>query len=121
MVNTSNKSVDEYISGFPENVRIVLEKLRQVIRDSAPEAKETISYGMPAFKLNGNLVYFAAWKNHIGFYGTPSVVAAFMEELAPYELSKGAIKFPLDKPVPYALVKKIVKFRVTENLRKSKK
>jgi uncharacterized protein YdhG (YjbR/CyaY superfamily) len=121
MNNTPNKSVDEYISMFPENVQVILKKLRLVIRDSAPGAKETISYGMPAFKLNGNLVFFAAWKSHIGFYGTPSVGVEFREELSSYERSKGTIKFTLDKPMPYALVENIVKFRVSENLRKSMK
>ncbi len=114
MVNNQYKTVDEYISGFPENVQAILEKLRRVIKESAPEAQETISYGMPAFKLKGNLVYFAAWKNHIGLYGASSAVDAFEKEQSPYEISKGTIRFPLDKPIPFELVAKIVKFRVNE-------
>jgi uncharacterized protein YdhG (YjbR/CyaY superfamily) len=110
------KSIDEYISEFPETIRNILEELRRAIRESAPKAEETISYGMPAFKLKGNLVYFAAHKNHIGFYPRgPSAIEAFKEELAPYKTSKGAIQFPFDKPIPFDLVKKIVKFRVKEN------
>lgn len=111
-------TIDEYISIFPENVQEILKKLRQAIRESAPKAKEAISYKIPTFKLNGNLVHFAAYKKHIGFYPTPSGIEAFKMELSPYEASKGTIKFPLDKPIPYELVKKIVKFRVKENLQK---
>ncbi len=115
------KTVDEYIAAFPKNVQSILQELRRVIRESAPEAQEAISYQMPAFKLNGNLVFFAAWKNHIGFYGaSPSVVEAFKEDLSNYEVTKGTIKFPLDKPIPYDLVKKIVRYRVKENLSKRK-
>ena len=116
------KTIDEYIATFPKNVQSILQELRQVIREAAPEAKEAISYQMPAFKLNGNLVYFAAWKNHIGFYGgTGEVVKTFKKELSNHEVSKGTIKFPLDKPIPYELVRKIVKYRVKENLDKKKK
>jgi len=111
--------MDEYISQFPQNVRGILEQLRKVIRESAPEAEETINYGIPTFRLNGNLVHFAAFKNHIGFYPTPSAVVAFKKELTPFKQAKGSIQFPLDKPIPFDLVKKIVKFRVKEN--KSKK
>jgi uncharacterized protein YdhG (YjbR/CyaY superfamily) len=114
MVNARFKSIDEYISAFPLDVQDILEKLRQVIREAAPEAKETISYAMPTFKLNGNLVHFAAYKNHIGFYPTPSAIVAFKKELSAYETSKGAIRFPLDKPLPYGLIEKMVKFRVNE-------
>jgi uncharacterized protein YdhG (YjbR/CyaY superfamily) len=113
-----SKNIDEYISAFPENLRSILQKLRQVIRESAPEAEEAISYQMPAFRLNGNLVYFAAFKNHIGFYPTSSGVEAFKKELSDYEVSKGTIRFPLDKPIPLDLVRKIVKYRVKENLDK---
>ena len=113
------KTMDEYISQFPQNVRGILEQLRKVIRESAPEAEETINYGIPTFRLNGNLVHFAAFKNHIGFYPTPSAVVAFKKELTPFKQAKGSIQFPLDKPIPFDLVKKIVKFRVKEN--KSKK
>ena len=107
--------MDEYISQFPKNVRGILEQLRKVIRESAPEAEETINYGIPTFRLNGNLVHFAAFKNHIGFYPTPSAVVAFKKELTPFKQAKGSIQFPLDKPIPFDLVKKIVKFRVKEN------
>jgi uncharacterized protein YdhG (YjbR/CyaY superfamily) len=121
MVNARFKSIDEYISAFPPGVQDILEKLRQVIRESAPEASEAISYGMPTFKLNGNLVHFAAFKNHIVFYPNPSAIAAFEKELSAYETSKGAIRFPMDKPLPYGLVEKIVKFRVKEILDKGKR
>jgi uncharacterized protein YdhG (YjbR/CyaY superfamily) len=116
------KTTDEYIAKFPKNVRDVLEELRRVIKDSAPEADEAISYGMPAFKLNGkNLVFFAAWKNHVGFYpGGPSAIEAFKKELSPFKQAKGTVQFPLDKPIPFDLVKKIVKFRVRENELKKK-
>jgi uncharacterized protein YdhG (YjbR/CyaY superfamily) len=119
-MNRQYKNIDEYISGFPRNIQAILEELRRVIKDTAPEAKESISYGMPAFKLNGPLVYFAAFKNHIGFFPTPSGVSEFAKELAPYETSKGTIRFPLDKPIPFDLVKKIVTFRVNKNLRKGR-
>ena len=115
------KSIDEYIAGFPEGIRAILQKLRKVIKEAAPEARETISYGMPAFKQNGILVYFAAQKNHIGFYPTASGVSAFKKELSEYDTSKGTVRFPLDKPIPYKLIEKIVKFRVKENLSKDKK
>jgi uncharacterized protein YdhG (YjbR/CyaY superfamily) len=114
------KTVDEYIATFPKNVQSILEELREVIRESAPKAEETISYQMPAFKLNGILVWFAAHKNHIGFYPKTSAIEAFKEELSNYEASKGTIKFPLNEPIPFDLVKKIVKFRVKENLDKKK-
>jgi uncharacterized protein YdhG (YjbR/CyaY superfamily) len=116
------KTIDEYIAGFPKNVRDVLEELRRVIKESAPKTEEAISYGMPAFKLDGkNLVFFAAWTNHVGFYpGGPSAIESFKKELAPFKQSKGTIQFPLDKPIPFDLVKKIVKFRVKENESKKK-
>jgi uncharacterized protein YdhG (YjbR/CyaY superfamily) len=117
-MKTTYKTIDEYIKTFPPDIQIILEKMRQTIRKSAPEATEAISYQMPAFKLNGNLVFFAAFKNHIGFFPTPSGIEAFREELSPYTLSKGTIQFPLDKPVPFDLVKKIVIFRVKENSKK---
>jgi len=112
------KTIDEYIATFPENVQIILEELRQAIRESAPEAEEAISYQMPAFKLNGILVWFAAFKNHVGFYPKTSAIEAFKEELSNYEVSKGTVKFPLNKPVPFDLVKRIVKYRVKENFDK---
>jgi len=113
------ESIDEYIATFPKNVQNILEQIRQAIKDAAPKAEEAISYNMPAFKLNGNLVWFGAFKNHIGFYPRESAIEEFKEKLASYEASKaqGTVKFPLDKPIPLDLIKEIVKFRVKENLR----
>lgn len=113
------KTVDEYIAAFPKNIQSILEELRQAIRESAPEAEEAVSYQMPAFKLNGVLVWFAAFKNHIGFYPKTSAIEAFKEELSDYEVSKGTVRFPLDKPIPFDLVKKMVKYRVKENFARS--
>ena len=117
------KTIDEYIAQFPKNVRDVLEDLRETIKESAPEAEETISYAMPAFKLNGKaLVYFAAWKNHIGFYPAGTLESfkkeqiTFQKQLSQYKQTKGTVQFPLNKRIPLDLVKKIVKFRATENL-----
>ena len=112
------ETIDEYISLFPADVQNILEKLRKIISKSAPDAEEAISYGMPTFKLNGNLVHFAAHKNHVGFYPTPSGIEEFKKELAPYKSSKGSVQFPMDQPIPYELVKRIVTFRVEENLKK---
>jgi len=116
------KTIDEYIAMFPENVRDILEELRRVIRKSAPGVEETISYGIPTFDLNGkHLVHFAAYKNHVGFYpGGSSGIKAFKKELSPYKTSTGTAQFPLDKPIPFDLVKNIVKFRVRENKSKKK-
>jgi uncharacterized protein YdhG (YjbR/CyaY superfamily) len=114
-----SKTIDEYIAVFPKNVQSILEELRQAIREAAPEAKETISYQMPAFKLNGILVYFAAFKNHIGFYPTSSGIEAFKEKLSPYETSKGTVRFPINEPIPFDLIKEMVRFRVKENLNRS--
>lgn len=116
--NIQYKNIDEYISLFSKNVQEILQKLRQAIKESAPDAQEVISYQMPAFKLNGILVYFAVFKSHIGFFPTASGIAAFKKELKEYKTSKGTIQFPLDKPIPFDLVRKIVKFRVKENLEK---
>jgi uncharacterized protein YdhG (YjbR/CyaY superfamily) len=113
-------TIDEYIKTFPEHVQIILKKMWNTIREAAPEAQEAISYQMPTFRLNGNLVHFAAFKNHIGFYPSPSGIEAFKEELSPYKSAKGSVQFPMDKPVPYDLVKKIVQFRVQENLKKTR-
>jgi len=110
------KTIDEYIQSFPPDVQQPLERMRQTIREEVPEATEAISYNMPAFKLNGILVWFAAFKNHIGFYPRPSGIEAFTKELAPYKSTKGAVQFPLNKPVPYELVRKVVRFRAKENL-----
>jgi len=112
------KNIDEYIATFPKNVQIILEELRQAVREAAPEAKEVISYQMPAFKQKGVLIWFAAYENHIGFYPTASGIEAFKEKLSAYETSKGTVRFPLNKPIPSDLVKEIVLFRVKENLRK---
>jgi len=115
------KTIDEYIRTFPKDVQTILEKIRKTIREAAPGAVETISYQMPTFKLNSRgLVYFAAFKNHIGFYPIPSGVEAFEKELSPYKQGKGSVQFPIDQPVPYDLVKRIVTFRVNENLGKVK-
>ena len=112
-------TIDEYIKTFPADIQLILEKMRQTIRKAAPEAEETIAYQMPTFKLNGkNLVHFAAFKNHIGFYPTPSGIEAFNKELSPYKGAKGSVQFPIDKPIPFNLVEKIVIFRVKENLKK---
>ena len=112
------KTMDEYIALFPKDIQRILQELRIAIRDSAPHAVEAISYRMPTFKLNGNLVHFAAAKNHIGFYPTPSAIEAFKQELADYEVSKGAVRFPMGKPIPIDLVKRMVKFRVKEQMSK---
>ncbi|MCB9451076.1 MAG: DUF1801 domain-containing protein [Anaerolineaceae bacterium] len=114
-------TIDDYIAMFPADVQAVLEQLRQTIRQVAPDAKEAISYQIPTFKLNGNLVYFAAFKNHYGFYPASSSIAAFETDLAPYTTSKGAIQFPKDRPIPFDLITRIVEFRVQENLAKGKK
>ena len=114
------RTIDEYIATFPKDIQTILEKLRQAIRESAPNAKEAISYQMPAFKLNGNLVYFAAFKNHISFFPTSSAIEAFKEKLSPYELSKGTVRFPINEPIPFNLIKEMVKSRVRENLGKKK-
>jgi len=110
------KTIDEYIATFPKNVQSNLEEMRQAIREVAPEAVETISYQMPAFKLNGILVWFAAHKNHVGFYPKASAIEAFKKELSAYETSKGTVQFPMNKPLPFDLIKKMVKYRVKENL-----
>jgi uncharacterized protein YdhG (YjbR/CyaY superfamily) len=109
------RNIDEYIAGCPGPVREKLEELRTTIKKAAPGVEEKISYGMPAFNINGILVYFAAQTRHIGFYPTPSGVAAFKEELGNYKSSKGAIQFPVDQPLPLGLITRIVKFRVSEN------
>ena len=110
-------SIDEYIATFPEEIQKILEELQATIKASAPDAEEKISYQMPTFALKGNLVHFAAWKNHIGFYPTPSGTQAFEHELSIYEGAKGSVKFPIEKPLPLELISKIVKFSVAENLK----
>lgn len=114
-------TVDAYINRFPEDVRRVLKRMRQTILTAAPGAVESISYQMPAYKLDGKpLVYFAGWKTHVGFYPIPSGVAAFEKELSRYKRAKGSVQFPLDRPIPYGLVKRIVRFRVKELRRQAK-
>jgi uncharacterized protein YdhG (YjbR/CyaY superfamily) len=113
------KNIDEYIAGVPPAVRPILEELRATIRKAAPRAREKIAYRMPTFYYVGNLVHFAAFERHIGFYPTPSAIVEFKSELKGYATSKGAIQFPIDKPLPLRLVSRIVKFRVGENEAKS--
>jgi uncharacterized protein YdhG (YjbR/CyaY superfamily) len=117
--SVSYVSIDEYIATFPEDIQKKLEEVRATIKSAAPEAKEKISYQMPTFFLFGNLVHFAAFKNHIGLYPAPSGIEAFKHELSQYEGSKGAVRFPLDRPLPLELISKIVKYRVAENLKKA--
>ncbi len=112
-------TVDEYISTFPQEIRTLLEKMRHTISKAAPKAEEVISYNMPAFKLNGMLVYYDNYKKHIGFYPTNSGITEFSDQLVEYKTSKGAVQFPIDKPLPIGLITKIVKFRVVENNEKA--
>jgi uncharacterized protein YdhG (YjbR/CyaY superfamily) len=108
-------SIDEYISTFPEGIQQILQEIRETIHKAAPKAEEAISYQIPTFKQNGNLVHFAAWKNHIGFYPTPSGTKEFEKELSKYHRAKGSVQFPLDEPMPLRLITKIVKFRLKQN------
>jgi uncharacterized protein YdhG (YjbR/CyaY superfamily) len=114
-------NIDQYISGFPDKVQEKLKQLRETIKTAAPDAVEVISYQMPAFKMNGVLVYFAGYKNHVGFYPTASGIRAFQNRLSDFKWSKGAIQFPLDKPLPIDLINEIVQFRVNETSKKLKK
>lgn len=114
-----SKEIDAYIAGFPPDVQEILEKIRLTIRYAAPDAAETFSYQMPTFTLKGNLVHFAAFKKHIGFYPAPTGIEAFKDELSVYEGGKGSVQFPLDKPMPLDLIRRIVEFRVKENLEKA--
>ncbi|KAB2881241.1 DUF1801 domain-containing protein [bacterium] len=114
-------TIDEYIESFPIDVQDMLQTLRRTIKNSAPKAVEAISYQIPTFKLHGNLVHFAAYKHHIGFYPTSSPVKVFAKELTSYKTSKGAIQFPIGEPLPLALVRKIVRFRVKESTEKAKR
>ena len=120
MKSTQAENIDDYIAEFPKDVQRILKEIRTTIRKAAPKAEEAIKYAIPTFVLNGNLVHFAAFKNHIGFYPAPMGIEALKEETAPYEAGKGTLQFPLDKPVPLKLISKIVKFRVEVNLAKSK-
>ena len=112
----------DYILSFPEEVQLHLKKIREIIKNAAPHSVENISYQMPAYKLyNKPLVYFAAYKNHIGFYGTPSGHSAFAEKLAAYKQGKGSVQFPLTRPIPFDLIQQMVEFRVEENTNRSRK
>ena len=114
-------TIDEYIAGFPADTQTILNQVRFTIRQAAPDAAESIGYGMPAYKLNGKpLVYFAGFKNHIGFYATPTGQSEFAKELAKYKQGKGSVQFPLDQPMPLDLIFQIVEFRVIENMEKAK-
>ena len=115
------KTVDDYIAGFPDPIQVILQKIRSIILETVPDAEEVISYQMPTYRLHGNLVHFAAFKQHIGFYPAPTGVEAFEKELAPYKYAKGSIRFPLDEPIPYDLIRRIVVFREKENLEKALK
>ena len=117
---TKPSNIDEYMAGLPENIQKILEELRSTIRKAAPTAEETINYGIPTFTLNGNLVHFAAFKNHIGFYPAPSGIEAFKKELSVYDGAKGSVQFPVKDKLPLALITKIVKFRVKENIERAK-
>lgn len=115
------QTIDDYIQSFPSDIQKILQKVRTAIRKAAPQAVEAISYQMPTFKLNGkNLVHFAAWKSHIGFYATPSGNAAFKKDLSKYKSAKGSVQFPITEPIPYDLIEKIVVFRVKESIAKKK-
>jgi uncharacterized protein YdhG (YjbR/CyaY superfamily) len=116
---TAPRNINEYIAGFPPDVQEILEKIRMTIRKAAPEAEETIKYQMPTFTLKGNLVHFAAFKKHIGFYPVPTGIEQFKQELSVYEGGKGSVQFPLDQPIPYNLISRVVKFRVKENLERA--
>jgi uncharacterized protein YdhG (YjbR/CyaY superfamily) len=113
------KTIDAYIAEFPEATQAILQEIRATIQAAAPAAEEAISYQMPTFKLKGNLVHFAAYKNHIGFYPVPTGIEAFKKELSIYKGGKGSVQFPIDQPMPLELIKKIVDFRVAENLAKA--
>lgn len=116
MKRRTPRDIDDYIAGFPEDVREVLEKLRATIREAAPGAEEAINNQIPTFTLNGNLVHFAAFAKHVGFYPTPDAIVAFKDELSRYASAKGSVQFPLDRPIPFGLVKRIVRFRVRQAL-----
>jgi len=118
-MDTSITTIDQYISGFPTEIQILLEQVRATIREAAPDAKEAIKYAMPTFVLNGNLVHFAAFQNHIGFYPVPSGIVAFKEELSAYKNGKGSVQFPFNRPLPLDLIARIVEFRVKENRSKA--
>jgi uncharacterized protein YdhG (YjbR/CyaY superfamily) len=113
-------TIDDYIAQFPPEIQKILAEIRAIVREIAPDATEKISYQMPTFFLNGNLVHFAAFKHHIGFYPTPTGIEAFQEELSAYKGAKGSVQFPLDQPMPFDLIRRIVEYRVAENTKKAK-
>jgi len=115
------QDIDEYIANFPKDVQAILQKIRKTIRKTAPGAQETINYQMPTFTLHGNLVHFAAFEKHIGFYPTPSGIEKFKKEIDAYKNAKGSVQFPLDQPIPYELISRITEFRVKEQQAKAKK
>lgn len=118
---TVAKNIDGYIAAYPKNVQKLLKQMRSIIKKAAPQAAETISYGIPTFTLNGNLVHYAGYKNHIGFYPAPSAIESFKNELSVYAGAKGSVQFPLDKPLPVELIREIVAFRIAENMQKASK
>jgi len=121
MISKTPTSIDEYIADFPEEIQSLLNQIRSTIKQAAPDAEESIGYGMPAYKTHGKpLVYFAAFKNHIGFYATPTGHAEFAMELSKYKQGKGSVQFPIDQPMPLKLITQIVEFRVIENQEKAK-
>ena len=121
MITTKPNNIDEYIAGFPKDIQKILEQIRKTIKKAAPDAEEKVSYGMPTFTLNKvYLIYFAGYKKHIGLYPAPIGIEAFKKELSVYKTGKGSVQFPLDKPIPFDLITKIVKFRTTENSQKGK-
>ena len=117
---TAAKDIDEYIAGFPDDVQTILQKIRTTIRKAAPGAREGISYQIPTFVLNGNLIFFAAFKNHVSVYPAPRGDESFKQELSEYEGGKGTVRFPLDKPIPHDLIRRIVRFRIAKNLETAK-
>src|SRR5688500_19727481 len=121
MKTTKAESIDAYIAGFPPDIQKRLENIRATIKKAAPQADEDIKYAIPTFTLNGNLVHFAAFKNHIGFYPTPTGIEAFKKELSPYKGAKGSVQFPIDQPLPLPLIRRIVEYRVKENVERKQK
>lgn len=115
------REVDDFIARYPADVQEILQKIRGIIREAAPDAQEKLNYGIPTFTLNGNLVHYSALKNHIGFYPTPSGVEKFKKQLSNYSGAKGSVQFPLDQPIPYELIRSITEFRVKEQRAKNKK
>jgi uncharacterized protein YdhG (YjbR/CyaY superfamily) len=121
MKKSSPNSIDEYIERYPKNIQVILQKIRMTIKKAAPDAKEVIRYQIPTFRLSENLVHFAAFTKHIGFFPTSSGITKFKKELEGYETSKGTVRFSLEKPIPYDLISKITQFRVKEIIKKEKK